>query len=68
MDKNEVRSTARHATHLQFDINANALEIRAVHSPNCIVWCDVDCTLLGKGLNSLHKLEYSLWFVFILNL
>jgi hypothetical protein len=32
-----VRSTARHAIHLQFDICANTLEIRAVQSPECIV-------------------------------
>jgi hypothetical protein len=31
------RSTARHAIHLQFDISANAFEIRAVQSPKCIV-------------------------------
>jgi hypothetical protein len=30
-------STARPATQLQFNINANALEIRATQSPNCIV-------------------------------
>jgi hypothetical protein len=36
-----VRSAARHAIHLQFDISANALEIRVqiVQSPNCIVMC-----------------------------
>jgi hypothetical protein len=28
--------TYGHATLLQFDISANALEIRAVHNPNCI--------------------------------
>jgi hypothetical protein len=39
-----VRSTARHALHLQFDISANALDIRVVQSPKCIVWCAVDCT------------------------
>jgi hypothetical protein len=33
----EVRSTARHALHFQFDIIANALEIRLVKSPKCIV-------------------------------
>jgi hypothetical protein len=32
-----VRSTARHAIHLQFDISANALEIKAVQSQKCIV-------------------------------
>jgi hypothetical protein len=30
--------------HLQFDISANALEIRAVQSPNCVARCAVDCT------------------------
>jgi hypothetical protein len=40
-----VRSTASHAIHLQFDISANALDINAVLSPKCIVWCAVDCTL-----------------------
>jgi hypothetical protein len=34
---NTVRSIARHAIHLQFDISANAFEIRAVQSPECIV-------------------------------
>jgi hypothetical protein len=28
-----VRSTARHALHLQYDFSINALEIRAVQSP-----------------------------------
>jgi hypothetical protein len=37
-----VRSTLRLATHLQFNISANALEIRAVQSPKRIVWCAVD--------------------------
>jgi hypothetical protein len=32
-----VRSTVRHAIHLQFDIRANALEITAIQSPKCIV-------------------------------
>jgi hypothetical protein len=40
----DVRSTARHAIHLQFDISANALKIKAVHSLKCIVWRAVDCT------------------------
>jgi hypothetical protein len=42
--------------HLQFDISANALEIRAVQSPKCIVWCAVNCTLqlsqFGGFINS----------------
>jgi hypothetical protein len=33
----DVRSAAHYAIHLQFDISANALVIRAVHSPKCIV-------------------------------
>jgi hypothetical protein len=32
-----LRSSARHAMHLQFDINVNAIEIRAVQSPKFIV-------------------------------
>jgi hypothetical protein len=32
-----VRLTARHAIHLQFHIIANALEIRAVQNPKCLV-------------------------------
>jgi hypothetical protein len=32
-----VWSTAHHAIHLQFDLSANALEIRAVQNPKCIV-------------------------------
>jgi hypothetical protein len=41
-----VRSTARHAIHLQFDISANSLEIRAVQIIKCLVWLAVDCTIL----------------------
>jgi hypothetical protein len=44
MIMNKVRSTAHSAIYLQLDIIANALEIRAVQSPKCIVWCAVDCT------------------------
>jgi hypothetical protein len=40
----DVRYKARRAIHLQLDIKANPLEIRAVQSPTCIVWCPVDCT------------------------
>jgi hypothetical protein len=40
-----VRSTAGHAIHMQFDISANTLEIRAKQGPKCIVWCGVDCTI-----------------------
>jgi hypothetical protein len=32
-----VRLTAQRTIHLQFDVSANALEIRAVQSPKCIV-------------------------------
>jgi hypothetical protein len=35
---------ARHAIHLQFDISANTLVIKAIRSPKWIVWCPVDCT------------------------
>jgi hypothetical protein len=40
-----VRSIARHDMHLQFDISANAFEIRAIQSPKCVVCCVVDCTI-----------------------
>jgi hypothetical protein len=43
--KKYVRSTSRYAIHLQFNISANALEIRALQSPKC-VRCAVACTLL----------------------
>jgi hypothetical protein len=33
-----VQSTARNTIHLQFNISAIALDIRAVQSPRCIVW------------------------------
>jgi hypothetical protein len=42
LDPVDVRSTARHTIHLQFDISPNFLEIKAVHRPKCIVWCAVD--------------------------
>jgi hypothetical protein len=42
-----VRSTARHAIHLQIDISTKALEIRSVQGLKCIVWCVVDCTWFG---------------------
>jgi hypothetical protein len=38
--------------YLQCDISANAQEIRAVHSPWCIVWCAVDCTYVCVFENS----------------
>jgi hypothetical protein len=35
----QVRSTAaRHAIRLQLAIDTNTFEIRAIQSPNCIVW------------------------------
>jgi hypothetical protein len=40
-----VRSTARHAIHLQFHISTNALEIRVAQSHECIVGRADDCTL-----------------------
>jgi hypothetical protein len=40
--KGTVNSTSRYI-HLQFGISATALQIRAVQSPKCIVWCAVDC-------------------------
>jgi hypothetical protein len=45
----EVRSTAPHVIHMQFDISAYAAEIGAVQSPKYIVWCPVDCTEADKG-------------------
>jgi hypothetical protein len=39
-----VRSTARLAIHLQFNLSANSLVIRALQSAKCMVWCAVDCT------------------------
>jgi hypothetical protein len=41
----KVQSTACHAIHVLFNISSNALQIRALQSPKCIVWCAVDCTL-----------------------
>jgi hypothetical protein len=29
---------------LQFNVSANSLEIKAIQSTKCIVWCAVDCT------------------------
>jgi hypothetical protein len=34
-----VRSKARHALHLQFDIIAYVIEIRAVQTPKCLMYC-----------------------------
>jgi hypothetical protein len=42
----DIWSTASNATHLQFDISANALEIRALQSPMCIIRCAADCTYI----------------------
>jgi hypothetical protein len=44
-----VRSIVRHAIKLQFDINVNALEIRAVQSPKCK--SDVLLTVLFRLIN-----------------
>jgi hypothetical protein len=35
-DSQDVWPTARYAIHLQFDISANAVEIRAIQSSYCI--------------------------------
>jgi hypothetical protein len=69
-----VRSTARHAIHLQFDISANALGIRAVQSPKCTFWCDSekiyrddwrDCALIKhcKLVLGLQKKRFKLFFL-----
>jgi hypothetical protein len=39
-----VRSTSRHAIHLQLNISTRALEIRELQSPKCNIWWTVDCT------------------------
>jgi hypothetical protein len=51
-----ILTTARLAIHLQVD-GANALEIRAVHSPKCIVWCAVVCTYV------ILRLKYSKYLI-----
>jgi hypothetical protein len=43
--------TARQAIHLQFDINANALEIRTVQSPKCYT-PDVLLSILSLAINT----------------
>jgi hypothetical protein len=48
----KIQSTARQAIHLQFDISANALEIRAVQSPKCIVCYAVVCTFFKDSFLS----------------
>jgi hypothetical protein len=45
-----VNTTADQTIHLQFNIITNALEIRAIQSPNCIVRLVVECTLC-KGVS-----------------
>jgi hypothetical protein len=40
----EVRSTARLAIHLQFDISANAFEIREMQRTKYICKSNIDCT------------------------
>jgi hypothetical protein len=52
-----VQSIVHHARHLKFDISANALKIRQVQSPKCIVWCVVDCTISNRILRNLIKLK-----------
>jgi hypothetical protein len=42
--RSNVLSTARPAIHLQFDVSAKSVELRAVYSPKWIVLCVVDCT------------------------
>jgi hypothetical protein len=39
-----VRSTARYAIHLEFDISPNAFEIRVVQSSKWLIWRVVGCT------------------------
>jgi hypothetical protein len=48
-----IRSKARHAMHFQLDVSANALEIKAVQSLKCIIWCAVDCTSCSSEYDSL---------------
>jgi hypothetical protein len=62
-----VRPTARHDIHFQFDISANVklrrnkdIEIRAIQSSECIVWCTVDCTDKYEWNNLLTKDVFSL--------
>jgi hypothetical protein len=43
-----VRPKARHVIQLQVYIIAYAIEIRALQSPKCKVWCAVDCTASFK--------------------
>jgi hypothetical protein len=58
-----IVSTVNSTIHLQFDISANALEIRAAKSLKCIVWCAVDCTYecdfwhLFENLSSVMELN-----------
>jgi hypothetical protein len=49
----DVRLTVRLALHLQFDLSANTLVIRAVQSPKCMVCIlgsDVDCIYVEGNL------------------
>jgi hypothetical protein len=56
----QIRSAERLAIHFQFDISANALEIRVMkeirQSPNCIVWCAVDSTIFCLVCSNLEIL------------
>jgi hypothetical protein len=42
--QNRTVCTVNNTPRTQFNISANALEIRALHIPRCIVWYAVDCT------------------------
>jgi hypothetical protein len=52
---NIVRPTAGWRIHLQFDISANTLAIRAVQISKCIVWCAVECTYKSCICNTTHN-------------
>jgi hypothetical protein len=66
-----VLLTAHHAIHMQLDISANAIAIRAVQNPNCIVLCAVDCTIVETIANKVMRLKgndgYQGVFLFYLN-
>jgi hypothetical protein len=52
--KEEVRSTASLASHLQFNISANALEIKS-GTKSKVVWCAVDYTLITKQVSKIWQ-------------
>jgi hypothetical protein len=58
LDTYNIRSTARRAIHLEFDISANALEIRMVQSPKWNVWCAVNCTTMPLRFYSKRNQKY----------